>query len=331
MFEDIGWGWGIIWGLVAYLAASFRIVKGNELAIIFRLGEPVREVGSGPKIVPLGFYTRKLFPSTAIQLELPGEPEEVQKEDEGNVRPGRKVPIRIAQAAAESAIFYTPEGTRKTFSEFSPEEKELIKADLLNERITSEPVILIRWRLVRGQLIKFYQNVGSVEEASRQLADAAIASLNEELTQITVGHTLKTLNMVSRRVRSHIEIFIGEKAEPGGGIRSAPWGIDLRDVQIKDVDPGETVNRAMAEAAAAIKEREKTVQDAKAEGEARRLVAAGEADGIKAMVVATKGDDGRFVAGLRAATEISKKADFIIVPDALGLVAGAQKLLSAMK
>lgn len=330
MWQLVSENWQF-WAGAAWIALSFRTLGPDQIGAIFFLGWPLKEVGPGPKFVPFLLCWIKIFPSTTIQLELPDEPEEVQKGDQDNIQPGKKAPLRITQADATSAFFYQESGSKKFWKDFNPKEQEAILADPLNHRLTGEPAVIVRYRLIKGRLFQFIKNIGSVEEANRQISDTVVASLQSELAPITLGNALVNLPLLNNMLYEEVEVLTGERDHPKTGKKNdAPWGIDLQSTQLKLIDPGKTVNESMSKAAAAVKTKQEAILVAEGKGAARRIEGEGEAAGVAAMKAATSDDDGRFVAALRANVEISKEADFIIAQTPFDLVASSSKLLEAI-
>ena len=340
MFE-FSWFWLGLGVLLAYLVLSFRILQYNQVGAIFFLGYPWKEVGPGGLcFVPFLISWAQLFSTNAFQLELPGEPERVQKTDQDNLREGMRPPIRTTQAEAESALYwYETEDTRewrfKKFQEFEEVEQKAILADPLHHRLTTEPVVIVRWRLRRVEngdtLFKFIENIGSVEEANRQIEDTVVATLRTNFAKVTAGNALSAMAFFNQRIRERVEILIGERPDETGVLREAPWGIELLDVQIKDIDPGKTINTSLSGAAAAIKDKEAAIR--KAEGDKARevLIGEGRAEAIRKVGEALSTPDGLLAGQLQAGIEVAKEADFMILPEAYGLIGSFAKTLERVQ
>ena len=255
MFE-FSWFWLGFWMLAAYIVLSFRIIDYDQIGARFFLGHPWKESGPGgwhfiPPLISWG----RLFTTNAIQLELPN-PEKVQKANQDNLAQGKEAPIRTTQAETASAVYWyedekTHQWTSKKFADHDAKERAAIRADPLNLRLTTEPVVIVRWRLRRKDnaetLFQFIKNIGSVEEANKQIEDTVVSTLRTLFAKVTAGNALSAMALFSQEIRKRVEILIGEKGKNGRAIKNAEtsWSIDLLDVQIKEIDPGETVNNSL--------------------------------------------------------------------------------------
>lgn len=341
-FSNFSWYWVIVWAVVAYVALSIRILRYDQIAAVFFLGYPWKEIGpGGPHIVPLFISWARFFDTPTVQFEFP-PPDRVQKANQDNLAPGMVAPLRTTQAEARSATYWYKDNqekwNQKSFSAFTKEEQKGLLADPLNNRLTTEPSIIIRWRIrrvaERTTLFDFIQNIGTVEEANRQIEDTAVASMRALLANVTAGNALSSMPFISERIRENIEILIGDKADLNGRMSEAPWGIDLTTVQIKDIDPGKTVNVSLSDAAAALKKREETIT--LAEGQAKATILAseaareaeinkgkGERGRLDEVASAMKTEEGRFAAALDVAeTTLPVAKPTIISSDILEMVGG---------
>lgn len=113
----VQWIWlGLV---IGYTFASLKQVGPNKRGLILRFGNPIFEVRPGLKLVPLVVCTMPTITRTRIQLELPGEPEQIwrftdEKDNElplGIGKGGQSIPPPKRQL---------PDGTEKVLPWVSP-------------------------------------------------------------------------------------------------------------------------------------------------------------------------------------------------------------------
>lgn len=254
--EEWGWGWVAFFTQILYTIFSFRTVGPTELGAILFFGKPIKEVSSGLVFVPLGICKLETETRLVIQEELPGNPELIFRGD-GETPKGMFPPIRIPFAD-------------------KPEEGD----DPLNRRVTAEIVPVIRWRILT--YITFLINIGSKEEAKRQMEDVTIALCMRELPQKSVAEALVTLQDFNKKLQKTIEELV------------ASWGIKVETAQIKLINFHRVLNKAIASVAeAGFKkkavitegegERQKRLLEGEGSGLAEKAILDGRTDGLKNM------------------------------------------------
>jgi regulator of protease activity HflC (stomatin/prohibitin superfamily) len=249
------WGWVAFFAQILYTIFSFRNVGQTELGAILFFGKPVKEVSSGLVFVPFGICKLEIETRLVIQEELPGNPELIFRGD-GETPKGMFPPIRIPFAD-------------------KPEKGD----DPLNKRITAEIVPVIRWRILN--YITFLINIGSKEEAKRQMEDVTIALCMRELPQKSVAEALVTLQDFNKKLQKTIEELVGS------------WGIKVETVQIKLINFHRELNKAIASVAEAGFQKKAVITVG--EGERQKRMLEGEGSGLAEKAVL----DGR-TAGLKA-------------------------------
>lgn len=325
--------WIILWIIVGYFVLSVKKVDATEIAAVKFLGRLWKMAEPGPVLVPLGFCTLHKSPRRTVQMEIPGEPEQVVRDDRAPLGPGQVRAVRFTHARAEDAVFII-NGQRVQFKDLDQTTKDEVLSDPLNRRLTSEANVAIRFRIGhdKDQYFCFVRNIGSVAEAQRQIEDTVVATLQGTLSEMTLGHANQRLQYINEETEKAIRILIG--AASG----RPSWGVQLEDVQIKPFNTGHTVAQSQADAAAAVFNKEKTLQDAEgakqkrikegeAEAEAERVQLEKRAQGLALTAEVLKTDEGRLAAQLETTQALITHSQYSILPDAYGFIAGIANAL----
>ncbi len=272
---DWNWGWIMFLAVILYTIASLRTIGPTELGARILFGKPLDNVYSGFVFVPFGIFELKTAPCIFIQSELPSDPENIYR---GNGEVPKKMfpPIRIPFGIPKTPV--DGDGT--------------LEDDPYNQRMTQEVVPVITWKI--DDFVTFLVNIGSVEEAKRQMEDVSIANLTEAFAKITPAVVLTGLVTFSKDLMVAIETSTSE------------WGISIRGAKIKAINFNHELNESIigvsqahvtAKAAIIKAEGEKKAAIIKAEGEkkkrllegegagaAEKAVLAGRAEGLKKMM-----------------------------------------------
>jgi regulator of protease activity HflC (stomatin/prohibitin superfamily) len=236
---------------VLYTIDSLKSIGPTELGALLVFGRPVKELRSGLVFIPTGICSLKTETRLVVQDELPADPEKIfrPKEDESEIKipKGFKPPIRI------------------TFAYRKGED-----SDPLNNRITAEVVPVIRWKII--DYLKFLAKIGSKEEARRQMEDAAVENLLENLAKITPSDALKNLEKPNKELKKALEMAVED------------WGIELRGAKIKSINFNRELNEAITEIPKADLKREATILTAKGEKKKRELEGKGAGAAEKAVL-----------------------------------------------
>ena len=281
------WGWALLFFTLTHIALSLRTVSETEYGALFFFGRPVAEVEPGPVKVYFGLLKLRTDQRGIIQMEIPGEPEEVQKSDQDNIAEGKKAPVRINQAAPRTAVYYTDpddhEGIKpQSWDSLSPEMQKSLEDDPLQLRLTTEVSGVLRFRIRPGQYIHFLQTTGSLDNAQKSLEDAWVRTAQSELGRVTPSHALTKKNVINRRIKLALEAAVGEHIGEDE-VKRPSWGIDIETAEVKLIDLGERVNIAMAEATAAEFKRKAIVSTATAERDSLELVGTGKAAALRSV------------------------------------------------
>lgn len=294
---SFGAWWALSWGffevfpylVLLHFVLSFRTVGPTQLGAVLFFGEPIQEVGSGPKIVP--FFSCSLVKETrlVIQDQFPGDPEQIDKRDVDVPEEGKVAPIRVP----------TGEGTGSD--------------DPIDRRMTLEVTLLSRYRIEKGQFIIFLTTIGSTTEARRQIRDTVEAFLKIEFAKRSPMQILADLADINKILREAVEKDTDS------------WGIQVENVQLVDNDLGKKVNQSLRDVPSALLQKKVTVTNAEAEkrklvlegegvADARQKFLFAEADGRQAfleaeaigferMAKAAGKDNGKFVQAMRVLEE----------------------------
>lgn len=347
--STLSWSW--FFGLmpVFHFLLSLRSVGIEELGATSFFGQPIEEVDPGLVLVPFPFVKLHHDPRGIIQMEIPGEPEEVQKEDEDRIEPGKKAPVRIIHSPPETAVFYVENGstgkfTTKNWASFDSKEQTAIKEDPLNRRLATEVSTILRLRIRPGEYIQFIQVIGDLDKARKQLEDAVVSAEQSELGKVTASHAVIRKSYISELIKRAVEIRTGEIPRPEDGKFNLSWGVDVETVEIKLIDTGETVNRAVAAASAAGFRKHETITTAEGErqkrilegeglAKARQLLLEAEAVGAAKLAEVAGTDAGKMALALETMRDALKGANYSIVPSEgfLGAVSALQETLGKVK
>jgi regulator of protease activity HflC (stomatin/prohibitin superfamily) len=276
--------------LSLYVAFSIKVVRSNEIIVMFFIGREWRVKGAGWWFVPLGVATYNIFPTEGQQKEFPGEPEKVQRLEDEPLKEDEVRAIHLSHPPADQALFYPlifPEnkgqrrevilmGPKLTLAEIERDDKpryEAIMKDSLHLRLSSEPNFTVTWHLAAKTATKeesrkafqFVKNVGSVDKAWGRLYDQSRAVLQDWGSKMTHAECLRVIEQLSELVQDQLEKEVGENiedgekpvAQEGAPDHGEPWGIIIDNVSILDFNPGRRIKESLANAAVAREDRKK--------------------------------------------------------------------------
>ncbi|MFZ2038649.1 MAG: SPFH domain-containing protein [Minisyncoccia bacterium] len=338
---------GILFGLqIIYTALSFKIVGTEELGALLVFERPVYEVRSGIVFVPWLICGLRRESRLTIQMQIPGEPEEVDKSGDDNrgLIAGKKyLPIRVTTSSYEIVM---------KDSRFA-NDPALVEGDPLNNRMTLEPSAQIRFKI--KDIIRFVQVIGSLKEAQRQLRDTAEGSIQSEFGRRTPALILAHRDEISKILRVEIgKLVKDDTCTPDS---NEWWGIEIDTAQLLDIDINKKVNVALSLATAAKINKVTTVIDAEAakekkkqeglgskefkiaEGEgaakARELILLAEAAGLAKLAEISKTPEGQLNLIVQQAKEMYQNSQYSILPGngegLFGTVAGIQEVLKRIQ
>jgi len=266
--ETFAWeqvnGWYFVGvSYLLYTAFSVPIVPAGKRAALLFLGKPIRNLGSGPAVVPFLVFSKVEFSSEAIQFEIPHDPKIRERYRSKNHQDKESVALRIPTGSPESAMFLalpmpdllTPSEEEAWKEQGKTKEKRFDKAkasvekdpaDPLHVRYTLEPVGIVRFSI--EDPMSFVENVGDADKAKIQMAEVFAATIQEEFRHLTPALITALLHDLNESVQLQLEFLTGEKKRRDRPSEK-PWGVNTEFAKISSVGFTETVNRALADRA----------------------------------------------------------------------------------
>ncbi len=302
-------GFVLFWMLILWIAFGLVIVKTGTVAAAFRLGKFVKVLRPGPHLIIPVIHKVEVFPTSTIQMELPDEPENIDRSDTPTL--GKKIPHRIVHKGRREALYYVrseyqqgsteypfdnsrlisdsgPTGLKKvSFKDLPDDIQQAIEADSAHAPLTPEWPAVFEWNLRSDDELSiktFIENVtpqngySRMEEVRRRADDVIVRIIQEELTSTTVGHAIYMSRAFNQLFKDRLEELVGESA----GKIEKPWGIQIGQAFFKEPNLGKTVNQARSDAAAADSNKQAKIRDAETKKETLRLEGEGEAAAIRA-------------------------------------------------
>lgn len=245
------WGWIIISLEIIYTVLSFKTVGPTEKGIFLLFSDPLYELKPGLVFVPFGICEAKKMPGVQIQIQIPADPEFVDKsgDDSKKIPEGMVKPIRATTSSFESL----PKELQEEIKDF--------KDDPLNGRMTVEISMAIRYFI--KDPVKMLKNIGNIKEIEKQIRDTAEAVIKSEIGKKTPYLIIRDLKSLNDTLDNRINDLVGINED--GSEKENAWGIDVTDAQIVDVDLGKKVNESLRDARAALLNRKTTITNSEAE------------------------------------------------------------------
>ena len=359
------WGWIILGLQIVYLSLSFKTVEPDQLAVILLFGNPLYEVHSGLVFVPWIVCSLRKESSLANQIQIPGEPEEIDRsgDDVKGVALNKILPIRATTGSYESVV-------KDPIFEKDPALVD--KNDPLNQRMTLEPSAQIVFKI--KDIIKFIRNIGSIATAKKRLRDTSEGVIQSEFAKRTPALVIAHRAEINKKIREEIGLLVKDNPDTPG--HDEGWGVEIEVAQLLEIDISKKVNEALslvtesktlakkieidAEANRLAKEKEGqglksyTISEGEGaanalqlrlfaeaagkqkEGEAlanaRALILAAEANGLEKLAKIAKLPEGQVVLIIQQAREMYEKAKFSILPgDGGGLMGAAAAIQELLK
>lgn len=343
-------GWGILSLEFLHFGLSFRTVGPTSLGAVLLFGRPLYQVKSGLIYVPFIFCQLAKEDRTVITIQFPAEPEKVDKSglDDRPVPLGFVKPIRVTT------------GSRDMISD---EFKARIKVSPeffnhpLNEMMTLEPSVVVRFQIRNDDFISFLTNIGSRKKAVSAMRDTVDSVLNIEFPKRTPALIIMDKEIINRELKTMIEILVGEKEDPKDPDSFNPeesWGLNIINAQLPDVDLSKGINQSLRDIVAS--QLKKTADITKAEGDKKVKELAGEAEkkfetdkgagvanarlaflqaeekGLKGIADVAKTPEGKVAIISKTQEEALKNAKYSIIPEGIGsLISGVQEILKKTK
>lgn len=341
-------GWTILSAIFLHFGLSFWTVGPTFLGAILLFGRPIYQVKSGLVYRPFIVCQLKKEDRTVITEQFPAEPEFVDKsgDDKKPVPPGFVKPIRVTTAS------------RDMLDEKCKDRIKDFKNHPLNEMMTLEPSIFVRYQIRSDDFISFLTNIGSKEKAKLAMRDTVDSVLNTEFPKRTPALIIKDKDEINKKLKEKIEILVSEIPNPDDLDSFNPdeesWGLNILSVQIADLDLSRTINQSLRDVAdSQLKktssitkaEGDKRVRELTGEGEktfetekgagvanARLTFLQAEAKGLKEIADIAKTPEGKVAIISKTQEEALKNAKYSIIPDGIGsLISGVQEILKKTK
>jgi regulator of protease activity HflC (stomatin/prohibitin superfamily) len=302
-------GWTILSLQIVHAILSLRIVDPKTKGVVVVLGDPKYPVNSGLVLVPFGIAWLEKMPGTIIQIQIPAEPEKIDRsnDDKKTLAPGMFWPIRVTTGFEEVAI--------KNF----PDHTDLIKADPLRKRMTIEVTGYTRIRI--SDPVNFLRNIGSEERLREQVRDTFESTIRVEFGRRTPGLILTHLREINGAIQATLRRTFNRP----------DWGLSVESAQLVEKDLTHTLNTALRDASTTdIKltqaETDKRIVVIKSEGDKIKLINDGEgnaaaeksmllarAEGLLKMAEVAKTTEGAEMMRLQLLIEALKSSEHTII------------------
>ena len=338
---------------VLHWLTSFTIINEQEKGCLIFFGEIIRRLESGLHFTPLPFRVR-LVTKNSIQVDFG------TLDDESRIELANE-----AESSDTRFVFREPVrinfGDVKT-SKLSDEEKKIFANDPEAKTLITDPHLYFRMKV--SDLPQLILTCGSVEEAIDRIKDTCITALSEEAGKTFVAIAKTQLKEMNEKLKKRVEALVGDPdALKRAGIARAiknsgskdyneddlfdvgdSWGIDIEEVNIKDLGTPKRTNEAAADRAkaialadgeaiaavrkaegeklAAIEKADTTITTATAKGKETVLLAEGQAKAASLLINASNNETGRLILKLDALKEGLKHGKAVIVPMDMGAMTG---------
>ncbi len=240
---------GIILGFQAlYTILSMKTVQPDQMGVLLLLGRPVLERGPGFVFTPWLIFKLVKISTLVVKEETPGTAEQIWRGDHGKLPKGMFLPMEVTYGMSNS-----------------PTKND----DPIHRRMTTEVRAVSRFQVNEG--ILFIRNIGSVEAANDQIRATIEAKIKEEFAKRTPAEVLNSMEEINDLLKKAINELVES------------WGIDIRNIQILDIDLGKTVNQSLRNVSISHLNAQSTVMAAEAEKVKRTKEGAGDAATIKAI------------------------------------------------
>lgn len=286
---------------VLLLVIGYTPVESGEVYSLKRFGKFRRALKPGWNFI-IPFLDKVERHSTQpIQREFPAEPENVDRENDPPL-PGKVKPFRIVHKGMEEAIYYVKRDPltkldpkdplsaydKKHFGELPKKVRDSMAADPTHAPLTSEIPVVVEWYLVddHTNVERYLNNVDSSrlpreEEIARRMSDATARAVQELLGSVTLGHATEMFPVFNAVMKLRMEALVGEIPDLLSGEIDRPWGVHISTAYMKEPDLGRTVNKARADAAAAVSRRQDQILASQAEAQTIKNTADATAHQIK--------------------------------------------------
>lgn len=268
-------GYGFV-ALGAWLGFSFEHLQAGEMGEVMLLEQHFTTVGPGPKIVPIGLFTLKRFPTLQIPLT---------------------VCVPVTAAEANRADFYTDDGVKVRFTDLPETERSLVLEDPLSHRSTIIIEISTLFQFRREDLYAFITKIGTFEKLGEQLGKVIKYSAEGLFSKVTVNTALERKEVLAR-------IFEHDLLQVVQHPSKKPWGIEVNSVLIGPIELDPTIAKANTATSVAFAEKKRIVTLAEAEKARTSIESEGRARAIRNMATELASEEGRQAAALDASMRI---------------------------
>lgn len=303
--------------VVFHALASLRMVGAQEFGAILLYGKPLYPLDSGLRFIPWLIGTIVKETRLVIEDELPANPEKI-------FRVGRDAPETIPADLQEKG--YRPP-IRITFAGIEKErkaegkdgelqKKERMVDDPLEERITAETPVVLRWQI--SDFLRFLVTVEDREDARRQMEDVAIAVLSQHFTRVTVAEAL------------HNKKTYDDKLQEALQEATANWGVVIHMAAVKNIILSRELNVEVQRIAEARAKRRRDILEGEGLGARERAILDGRTEGLRRMAEQTEVDAEVVFASETARAITDNESDRLIIAGGRGFadIAGAASVLA---
>ena len=236
-FAETNWFLVFFFAILCYSVTLIRVVNERERGIIIFLGKIIKKVESGPCIVPpLGRLTK--VTKNAIKVDFGTlNPEDIEK---------------INRADPSISWYIMEESVRINWGDLestnlSEKEKGIYLNDPFSKRLTTDPHLYFIFKV--HDLQKLVEVAGGMDEAIERIKDTCISALQDMAGKTFVAKAIKEIDSISDKIKKEVEWLVGDpNAEPKPGKKdNDSWGVDVKEVRIKDLGTSHAVNIAISE------------------------------------------------------------------------------------
>jgi regulator of protease activity HflC (stomatin/prohibitin superfamily) len=239
-----GLGWVVVVMCIIYMFESIQTLQPGEVGAMTILGKPYKHVGAGPVYAPRGIIRVLRENGRIVEIELPAEPQFIWRgteKDENAPPPDSRFrpPIRI--------LFGMPSDDPK------------FRDDPYNIRVFAEVPIFLSYQVTDAVL--WFTNMGSHEQAQKNIEDTAIRLFNAEFVTLSPAVVTAAIDSYSDKLKERLDGLV------------EMWGITIRIASIKPLIFSHKLNTAVVGVSESRENAKTTV--IKAEAEKKRLTEEG--------------------------------------------------------
>jgi regulator of protease activity HflC (stomatin/prohibitin superfamily) len=316
-------GWMLIFGVLIYSILSIKTLAIGNKGVVTFLGKGMYPANPGPHLIPFLVCKLLVVSATNMQIEIPGEPEEVKR--------GVIEPMRITTADESAAIFDTVE------------QAQLFK-DFMGKTLTVEVFAYIIIQI--DDAMDFFSKFKSTKEMLGMLRDTYETEIRKAYGRRTAGYIIRNLASVNQEISEEIKRVVEEwemkfiKCQITKTDFPHSVNIALKDAQIAEVGVGKSKDEALTTEIKAKAEKFKLKKEGEgvaaalkaklqAEAAGKKAEMLAEAEGLKAKVQAIKSDEGKLLVQTEAFTEALHGANYsVISPDSIAHMAATFKAVT---